>query len=326
MKTAGLTRFCHSAPLAMVVLGTAAILSVLYLERHTPVAPGYSGLMLTGDGPWLPAGWSNICGALAADGAIAVGLALLNKQFNFLRQHTWLYISLFFAMQVATPQTSLQFGVPLLLAVALLFAALMLFGRYKNPDSPYQVFTVMMVFSAMTAVDLPIGFYLPVVGLWCIQLRIANLRTALASIFGIAVPWWIIFGLGIGNISDIRLPGNPWMTNPLETFGADAPLTAAMGAAALAALLAIILNFFKTIAYNARSRAMNGAVTTLTLTTIAFAIAGYEWFPVFAPTLNACAALQMAHYFSMHRTERSFIGIFVLIAVFFSISIWQILR
>ena len=90
-------------------------------------------------------------------------------------------------------------------------------------------------------------------------------------------------------------------------------------------MLCLLLNAFKAIAYNARSRAVNGAIIVVALFTILGAAADFSNTAAYIPLLNLCAAIQTAHYFATHRADRSWIAIAAICLAYTTLFLCQIL-
>ncbi len=102
-------------------------------------------------------------------------------------------------------------------------------------------------------------------------------------------------------------------------------LFATAGLSASLLVLCLLLNAFKAIAYNARSRAVNGAIIVVALFTILGAAADFSNTAAYIPLLNLCAAIQTAHYFATHRADRSWIAIAAICLAYTTLFLCQIL-
>lgn len=325
MKLAQLTRTAHTSAVVVpaVLLSVLAMLYAFMINKTTACTPD-SGLIFYDITQWIPGSLLNFIMALSANIVIVVSLSLLNKQFNFLRNPTWLYATFFAIMQASVPAVSCNLSCALVLAMAVMIAALLLFGQFNDKTASEHVFLVFLIFSVSGTCQYAFLLYLPVMAVWCVQLRIASLRTYLAAFMGIVTPWWILLGLGIVSPEEVRLPVLDRIIWPWEA-PSNIPLMTEAAISSLVLILTMSLNFFKSIAYNARSRAMNGALSAMALATVLFMFIDFEDFYVFIPILNACAALQSAHYFSAHQSPRSVIGIISIIVIYIGLYLWQII-
>ncbi len=152
MRLAQLTRTAHTS----VVVVPAVLLSVLallyaFLSHKTSAWVSDNGLIFNDSSLWMTDRLLNFGLALSANAVIVICLSLLNKQFNFLRNPTWLYATFFAVMQVAVPTLSCNISCALVLAMAVMIAALLLFGLYNDKVSTHHVFLVFLIFSALGA-------------------------------------------------------------------------------------------------------------------------------------------------------------------------------
>lgn len=323
MRTATLTRILHSRGFALVFAALVLLGAWLYFAAGDVIPlRGERGFALPSPNEWLPGGWAGFGTAMAANAAIVVVAALLCKVFNILRSMTALYIALFGAMQLATPGLMDQFYSGPLLALAAATGLYLLFGRYRSPMASGHVFLVFMLLSGLTAAQYCFALFIPAFLTVCAQMRIMNGRTLVAAGAGMVTPWWILFGFGIITPADFHMPEFRYVFDGVFDPGMGLTL-GTLAFTVLLLLLSIVLNLFKTIAYNARSRAINGALTVVA----AFAVMGVclDFNNIFAyvPLLNLCAALQAAHYFSTHRADRSCYLIMAVLAVYVILFIWQ---
>lgn len=323
MRSATLTRMLHSQGFAALA-GIACVVAGLFffLTGSVPAIGGDRGFALPSANEWFPDGWPSYIAAMVTNGAIVVVAALLCKVFNILRGMSSLYITFFSVMQLATPQLMDQFYTGPLLGLACATGLYLLFGRYRSPMASGHVFLTFMMLSALAATQYCFALFMPAFLIVCAQMRVLNGRSAVAAAVGIVTPWWLLGGFGIVTVADLHTPD--FRSLQLGADMADMALT--LGTVAFTAVilvLSIVLNLFKTIAYNARSRAVNGALTVVA----AFAIIGgcidFNNILSYVPLLNICAALQATHYFSTHRADRSCIPLLALIAVYVILFVCQ---
>ena len=84
------------------------------------------------------------------------------------------------------------------------------------------------------------------------------------------------------------------------------------------------LNVLKTIAYNARARSYNGALTLIALVTILAMLFDYNNLVAYLPLLNVCAAYQLTHYFVRHRFDRQYAAVLSVCAVYIMLYLWRV--
>ena len=272
---------------------------------HTPVA-GDRGFALPSANEWLPAGGLSFACSMAANAAIVITAAAMAKIHNILRSIT---------VQLYTGP---------LLALAIAICLLLLFGVYRSERASGRVLLTFMSLSALSATQYCYAVYIPAMLICCAQMRVLGGRTLVAATLGVLAPWWILFGLGIAEPSDLHLPDFARLFEAVD-IGEQIWLFATAGLSASLLVLCLLLNAFKAIAYNARSRAVNGAIIVVALFTILGAAADFSNTAAYIPLLNLCAAIQTAHYFATHRADRSWIAIAAICLAYTTLFLCQIL-
>lgn len=323
MRGALVTQIVHSRGVA----ATAAILvaaALAFFWFSDPEAPRVADpwFVLPSAGYWLPYGVADFIGAIAAGAAITGIMALLNRRFNFLRTTSALYITFFVLMQAATPTLASQFYTGEVLTIATGLSLMLLFDVYRSEQASRHVFLVFFLLSALSTTQYSFVFYLLMMLVVVAQMGIMNGRTLVAALLGVVTPWWICIGFGIINPLEIRFP-------MLETIFANPDFRGmtltviTAGFTAVLLVLVLVLNLFKAIAYNARTRAMNGAVCVVAIGTVAAMLLDYNNFTAYVPTLNSAAAIQAAHFFAQRRTDRSGYFILSILAIYIVLFVCQ---
>lgn len=323
MKLADITRLLHTRAFGVGIGLLALVVAILYYYSGLAVPVTVDkGMALPSPNLWFGTGAPDFYTGLACSvGAIFI-MMLLNRVYNVLRSMTWLYIALFGAMQLATPDLMTQFYSGTLLCVVVPLCMLLLLSCYRTPGATRHVFLIFAILSGLCATQYCFAVYIPVFIIGLVQMQVFNGRSVVAALLGLITPWWILFGFGIVNPADIK---PPQMTSIFTQIDLDdtALLLITAGITFAAMLTCYILNFLRTIAYNARSRAINGAFTVTALVTAAAMCIDYRNFISYVPMLNFSAAMEITHFFSTHRAEKSFIGIVILIAAYAALFVCQ---
>lgn len=255
---------------------------------------------------------------------IMVLMGFLTRSYNLFRSMTSLHLALFAMMALATPDLMTQFYTGTLLAIVVPACTLMLFACFRAPGNNRLIFLIFLLLSFFTATQYCFAFFIPLFLVGMMQMQIFGGRSLTAAILGIITPWWLMIGTGAVDIRSLQWPHLMGIFDLIA--GPEAYLMLiTVALTAFAALLTYVLNFFKTIAYNAHARATNGFVILLTLLTIVAMCIDFGNITSYVLLLDFCSALLVAHYFSVHRADRSFIPIFVLMAVYAAIFICQII-
>lgn len=308
----------------MIMLAVATLYVLLSggLNNILPSA-GDQGIGLPSAGHWgLPPVWS-LCLNIAANLLVMALMIIINKAYNVLRAMTWLEVGLFGIMQAAVPRelTSLNSGSLVCVAVAL--CIFLMFSCYSAPARVRTVFLTFLILSLGTAAQYCFALYIVVFWFMLAQMRIFSTRTFTASLLGIATVWIILFGFGLITPADLHLPR---ITGIFEAISLRSAiyLLAVAGITAFLLLVTLALNVFKAIAYNARARAYNGALTVLALVTVAAMAVDFENLLAYLPLLNFCTAYQITHYFVNHRYDRQYISVLAITGVYIALYLWRL--
>lgn len=322
MKAIQVTRALHSRGIAF----TIAILCLLaeaayFFDGRCEIILGDHGTALPSANEWIPFPLANFIAAASVTVLVSLAMLLLSRWFNVLRSMTSLQIAFFAVIQLSVPYLSVQFYTGSVLVLAIPVCLMLLFSCYRAPSQTRHIFLIFLILSALSASQYCFAVYFIVFFLGCAQMRIMNGRTLTAALLGIITPWWILFGTGLITLSDFHLP-QP--SSVFTTFDLDnIILLISVGLSVLLVILSYILNVLKAIAYNAHSRAINGSLAFLSLVTIATICLDFRNFESYIPLLNFCASMQLAHYFSVHRAERSWIAIASVMTVYIIIFLCQ---
>lgn len=325
MNEARLSRQMHSSA-AAVSMAFVAVFYILFTDGIDECLPvqGGQGLCLPSPDMWNLPGWLDFCCGACASAIMLILMALLNKAYNVLRSVTRLQLGLFVIMSAATPSLVVNINTGILLAVAVNLCIFLLFGCFENPQAVRRVFLAFLILSLGAAMQYCFLVFIPVMWLITAQMRIFNLRTILASVFGVLTPWIIMLGFGFVTFDDFHLPR---VTSIFSSLDIDDTLylIAVTGFTAFLLVITTGLNITKTIAYNARARAYNGALTVIAIVTIISIAFDYNNVLAYAPLLNVCAAYQTTHWLVNHRFERQYAVIGIIIAVYLAFYLWRII-
>ena len=252
-------------------------------------------------------------------------MVLLNRRHNILRAVTYLDVGLVALMQAAVPVTLDNLNGGLLVAPVILLCMHRMFEAYADGHDMRGVFLSFLLLSAGASVDYAFVLFIPALWLMLAQMRIFTLRAVLASVMGIVTPWILLFGFGLVSPDDMALPHirsifsvSQWLERPVL-------ITAAAGFTALLLIGSVMLNVLKTIAYNARARAFNGALNLISAFAILAMVVDFGNLGAYLPLLNVCAAYQLTHYFVNYRYERQYLAVLAIAAIYILSFLWQII-
>lgn len=324
MKSATLSRKFHTLPAAAAMVAVAALYVAATGSLSTVIPPQADvGLALPSPSAWPLPAWAGTLLNIALIFATMAMMDVVNKAFNVLRAMTRLQIGLFAIMLAATPGSVTVLNTGTLLAFTGICGIYLMFSCYDSPMRTRRVFLTFLLLALGSAVQYCFAGFIPVFWIICAQMRIFTLRTFIASVLGIITVWILLLGFGIVTPADIHLPH-------IISIFSDTALQSAVyllivaGYTTFLLLTSTTLNVAKTIAYNARARAFNGALTVVAVFTIIAMAANYNNLVAYLPLLDMCAAYQLTHYFVNHRFDRQYAAVLSVAAVYIVLYLWRI--
>lgn len=321
---ARITKFLHSRH-AMLLAAALMILAAWSVNAAGSLVriAGNRGTALPSANCWVADADVSMWLGIAANIAVIGLMVLVNRRYNLLRNLSMLFAALYAIMQAAIPDLTGQFYTGPLLAAVVMTCISLMFGCYARPWKRRRVFMVFFLLSAGAATQYSFAVYIPVMALACWQMRIISPRTVIAAVLGLVTPWWMLLGLGIVPPSDVHLPEIASLLSTID-FNDGMQLATAVLLGAVVFIAAVVLDFFRTMAYNARSRSYNGVIIITGFFTILAMAIDYNNVASYVPVLNMCASLQAAQFFIIHRSDRSWIGIACVLAIYTALYAWTI--
>ncbi len=255
--------------------------------------------------------------AALATAAIVVSsgiMMLTNRIFNILRTSSKLFVGIFALAVAATPGAAGLSAAGITLCAVMLLCLMVMYTTYQRTSSNRRIFLVFAIITACSCADGAFAFYLPVMFIGCAQMRCLSFRGFLAAMIGIITPLWILWGFSVISIADIMLPQ---ISLPSAATFASYSLAqhTAIATMLIMSFTVTLLNIIKVYGFNARTRAFNGILATLTMWTIAFTITDYGHALTYMPLLSALSAMQLTLWFRIAAKSRSYIGVLLTIAL-----------
>lgn len=319
------TAFFHAQSSTVVMLLFACVCT--FFAWHygaVPTDPRHMGVGLESANLWFPFGLSSATLNLAANAAIALFIIYLNRAFNILRSLTALVATMFLAMQIAIPRVLGRFNDGTVLALVMLLCAGLLFSVFSNPGGQKRIFLAFFLVGLAAFTRMAYLFYVPVLLVGCVQMRVFSLRDLLAAILGVITPAWILLGFGIVDWREIRFPAlMEWWQ--LQITPDTVRLMVVAGFTIATGVFFTVANLLKILSYNSRVRAFNGFFTMLFVATALLTVVNFNNLTFYIPLLNCMAAYQVGHFFTYRRHRRSFIPILLLILIYFAFYLWALL-
>lgn len=256
-------RLAAGAP-ALIAAALLWVLCTLWPgARPAMAAPVPGGTLLLPPSLWgIGQGWL-VAAAMALTAITASGLWSLVKAFNLLPGPGALYSSLLLVMAGTAP-----LGAAALLAASFtgaisLWATAMLFSLYGRRQPAMKAMLLFSLLSWGSMAQSALLLLAPVFVLGAVFLKALNIKSLCAALLGLALPYWIVLGLGLAQPAclditpphDItRLAGDPARLIWLYATG---------GLLTLFSLMLALYNSMHTLSAGVRMRAYQSFVTLL---------------------------------------------------------------
>lgn len=259
--------------------------------------------------------------ALLMSGGI---MALNDRTFNILRSPSRMDVGLFTFAACAT-SGALGFSMTgCILCVTVLLCLMIMYTTYCRVNATRRVFLVFCFLSAGSMLQYSFAAFIPVMLLGCRQMRCLTFRSVLAAIIGIVTPYWILWGFGVIAVDDLLLPQIVW-PSPSVFAAFTVPQLISVFIAVLTALLAMVYNLVQMLGRNARTRAFNGILASLTFWTVLMTVFDFGHALSFMPLLCAFAAMQLTLFFVTNQNKRSYIAVLLFVVVLVVVCIWNVI-
>ena len=323
MDNAAITRFLHSrggAALAIVIMIVATWLD--YQAGRVTYIPGDKGFAVPSANDWISSPVTEMIVNLVIVGLIIVLSVYLNRAFNVLRAMTMLYVVFFAFFELATPNLLAQLTTSTVLCAVVLACMVLLYSCYGDTGRIRRVFLIFFFLSVAAASQYAFVVYIPLFLLGCAQMKILNLRTIGAASLGIVTPWWILLGFGLVSLGDLHIPRVVSIFDAIN-FNEAIALAVTVGLTVLLTLSAYMLTLLKSMTYNAKSRSFGSFIAVMTAMTIVAMVIDYTNITAYVTLLNFCAAYQLSHFFLLHKSEKSYIAVTIILAIYFVLYLWR---
>ena len=323
LRESDISQFLYSR-YSVMLFALIAVIATNFAMNHGEVIPilDNKGLGLTTANNWIDFGKSSMTINLILNLAIAGFMIYLNKMFNVLRNPTLIFAGLFLILQMPFPDLTGQLYGGTILCVTVLACAFILFSTYNRPNRQ-AIFAIFTIISLGTFFQYAFLFYLPVMIIGCMQMRILDLKTALAATMGLVTPPWILLGFGYISIDSISFPEFTSIFGKLST-GEAWQMLVSIGITVFVCIGAWAANLVRIISYNAQTRAYNGFFAMVALVSVLFMLTDFTNYIIYVPLLNCCTAIQLGHLFTIYQSRRSYLGIVSVVVVYFSLYIWAL--
>lgn len=322
-----ITSALRSRPVAalMVVLGIMAVI------RAWQVLPWPANPLATPSGgafcpePLFRIYPASLAGAVTLAMAIAVmaAMAVINRTFIILHTTSVLYAGIFAITAASAFIVSATDMAGMTLALTVLATIYIMYGSYQCPRHTRRLFMVFFLLSAGAIADWTFAAYIPVMFVGCAQMRCLTMRSAIAAIIGIITPVWILLGFGVADPDSFTVPR---LQSAVRFFNRPEawPVLGWTALLVTTGIITNVSNLIRVYSQNARTRAFNGILSTVTLATELLCMIDFGRIASLMPLLCCCVALQVAQYFHFKEERRGYIAPCLLIMGCALIYVWQL--
>lgn len=285
----------------LLMLGMAAL---GFFEFPVDPPAGSLGLCLMSPNLWdIPQPWSMLANA-ALLLAVAAGLIVFNKSYNFVGGHDLVYPAAFLVITASNPWLTHWLDAATLLAAGNLLCLSILFSCYTRQNNQNAAFYLATVIGWGAMVQYAFVPYALVYLLAAVMLKVFRGRDVIAYLLGLCAPYWILFGSGIVPLDNFHLPEvQLW---PL-TFAPPVEVVTMLVATAFTMLLGVILLFNNAVSMSgtsSKSRAFNRVVNFLGIASALFMLVDFTNMMTYIPTMTIAVGIQLANAFSFASMKR----------------------
>lgn len=244
--------------------------------------------------------------------AVALVMRVLDKNFVFVREYTVIYAAYFVLAAMSGPDYSVGWPVAAVANAVLLLCVLILFGGYQQRERRQFLFLVAFILSLCSMFDYVFILYVPAFVVGFMQMKLFSFKGFVAILLGMAVPYWIVLGIGAFSLADLEFP----VLKISKELYFQELRPHDLYRLALVLVVGTVLgvaNMFKLISYRLQLRSYNGFFTVIAVYTLLLLLVDIRNFGTYLMTLNVCASYQVAHFFTIYKMQRGYVLFFILI-------------
>ena len=271
----------------------------------------------------LPPFISTLLSVVGIIGVCAL-LSLINKIYSFTRDVTYIFASSFLLLSIVYPEIVTRLSDGTILALIVVWLSYLLFSTYQSMYPQRRVFLISVILSCCCMFQYTFVYLIPVFFIGFLQMRAMYIRSALAMLFGLVTPFWIVLGLGIIGLEDLHAPqlANVWEHLGVEQYRNVIIL---LSVTAFVTLVLLIANVLQIINYKMQVRAYNGFFLVLTILIMIVMAVDFDNVMVYFPVLNLCLSIQIAHSFTIQKYLRRYITYLLFVLSCLGVFVWRVL-
>lgn len=325
MNEERINKYLNSRYCLVTMAVVSIILSYLAFLFYGKDVLSCNGLFAARAENWIEAPATAWMANVVLSFVVAVLLFNLNRVYAFIREFTLIHVSAFTFITLSNPTVSATFSASNLHAALILVCTTILFHSFQQKLQRGTIFLVGFLLSLCSVFDYAALFYIPVFFIGFMQVQAMSFRGFLAMAVGVLLPYWIGYGFGWIDFQQFTLPdlAITW-EKYRDTFD---PVNAVR--VIITAATGTILGFsnvFKIMATRLQLRSYNGFFNLLAVATLIFMVVDVANVNTYIVTLNCCVAIQIAHFFSIHKFTRRYMLFFSLLLLYLACTTADLLK
>lgn len=319
-----LTKYIHSraaAIILMVVAVCAAAISLYYTDTPAVIPENLVPIVFISPGRWLTPSMMSFAINIAANIAIAALLLVINRTYRMVQSMTWIFVGLFFFMQLAYPGALGYFNCGTFIALTVMSLTTLLFSTYTCITLTRSTYLLFFLLATASLFQINIMLFLPVFILGTVQMKVFDVRNILAILMGTITPVWILAGFGVISLSSFK---TPFAVDSLSLIQSDhsvylAGFISKTFTVGLAVIFTLV-NFIKVMSYNSARRAFNGFFSLLLFAVIILVIIDHYNSASYVALLNILTAYQVGHFFAIRRMRLSYVPVCIIFFIYAALA------
>ena len=286
--------------------------------------PGDYGVCVASPNTWvLPRFLSWLLNILAV-AATALLLSAMNRKYNLIPTSQPILPVCFLLLLSMNAAVTCRLGTPVMLMAVNAACLYILFDTYERPNSTQEFFIIATLLSFGSMIDYSFLMMVPVYVAGGFVMKSFRLREAIAFIFGLVSPYWIMVGMGIVGVDHFRLPMSTSLSHQLELNPDMMRCFISIGLASLIALVASIYNSVSLLHGNARVRCLHLSVNILGYVCLIAMIGDYNNLLAYAGTIYLWMSLEIVGLYANRPSGSSNLWMMICLIVFFILFLYMI--
>ena len=294
-----------------------AIIVSMIINHHHIITQEYNGIITAGEITYN--GIGSIIINVVIMIFISIILSYLSQQHDLSKEDNLLPIQFFLFFQLLTPTLIYQNSIYNLTTLLTLILITLLYSCYQQDNRVVEKsFILSFIISIISVFEAHIIFFLPLFFIGMIQMQAASARSIAAMIVGLITPYWIIWGMGWIDATQIDFSVlSITLQQPVFSWNVVACISVMT-----IGLFMGMGNLVNALNENIKTRAKNGFINIVSVFTALLMIFDNSRYTMYLPLLNSCVALQACYFFTSRQGRVYNIIFYLLILLLLAYTTW----